>query len=159
MANANLLMMTDFRRMGCMMVKKSVSVATARCLLRSVMTLAIALLSVAAFGDDSWIADKIKAAESGSVDAQYELRECYYWWKGVVTDERETAKWYHKAAEEGNADAQFCLAACYATGEGAEKDEKEAVKWYRKVAERGQFEAHSQLDKLLSENPALREER
>ena len=71
----------------------------------------------------------------------------------------KAAKWFRETAEEGYSFAQFALGRCYAVGEGVEKDVKEAVKWYRKAAEQGNADAQKELDKLLSENPALREER
>ena len=63
------------------------------------------------------------------------------------------------SAEHGAANAQCELGRCYAEGEILAMDKIEALKWFRKAAEQGSPDARGEIDKLLSENPTLREER
>ena len=84
---------------------------------------------------------RIKAAEQGDVQAQYDLAVMYAKGQGMKKDDAEAVKWYRKAAEQGHADAQYHLGNAYAHGRGVAKDESEAVKWFRKAAEQGHAEA------------------
>jgi TPR repeat protein len=65
--------------------------------------------------------------------------------KGVLEDDKEAVKWYHKAANQGYADVQYNLAQMYRRGEGVLKDDKEAVKWYHKAADQGVAKAQYSL--------------
>ena len=47
-----------------------------------------------------------KAAEAGTMNAQFNLGSCYYNGHGVPKDEKEAVKWYTKAAEQGDEDAK-----------------------------------------------------
>ncbi len=59
-----------------------------------------------------------KLAEGGSVLAQSELGDRYYYGIGVPQDDKEAVKWYRKSAEQGSAKAQYNLGVMYANGEG-----------------------------------------
>lgn len=83
---------------------------------------------------------------------------CYAKGEGVTNDNVEALKWYRMSAEHGAANAQCELGRCYAKGEILAMDKIEALKWFRKAAEQGSPDARDELDKLLSENPTLREE-
>ncbi|HEX3719727.1 MAG TPA: tetratricopeptide repeat-containing serine protease family protein [Verrucomicrobiae bacterium] len=86
-----------------------------------------------------------KAAEQGSVYAQYNLGRWYDKGQGVSKDYVEAAKWYRKAAEQGDAIAQDFIGYYYCFGQGVTQDYVEAVKWYRKAAEQGNAEAQGHL--------------
>ena len=77
-----------------------------------------------------------KAAELGSILAQYHVGDIYYYGRTGYQDDSEAEKWYLKAAENGNVDAQYCLGNLYL---GSKKPEKnsEAAKWFYKAAESG----------------------
>ena len=79
-----------------------------------------------------------KAAELGSVDAQYCLGECYLYYV-VVQDRKKAVEWYSKAAEQGHIKAQSALGFCYYYGEGVEQSYEKAVKWYTKAAKQGDY--------------------
>ena len=87
------------------------------------------------------------------------LGRCYAKGEGVTKDNVEALKWYRMSAEHGAANAQCELGRCYAKGEILAMDKIEALKWFRKAAEQGSPDARGEIDKLLSENPTLREER
>lgn len=84
-------------------------------------------------------------AESGNVQAQYELARCYTEGKGVSEDMVKAATWYRKAAEKGHAKAQFYLGVCYFDGLGVKWNNTTAVEWFRKAAEQGDAMAQFNL--------------
>ena len=83
----------------------------------------------------------LSKAEDGDPDAMVSLGFMYADGKGVIEDDKESAKWWRKAAELGNAKAMVFLGVMYAYGKGVIEDDKEAVKWYRKAAELGDADA------------------
>jgi uncharacterized protein len=70
---------------------------------------------------------------------------------GVLTNHRETVKWWRKSAEQGLSQAQTSLGRMYSTGRGILRDYKEAVKWWRKSAEQGDSSAQYYLGKMYKE--------
>ena len=81
-----------------------------------------------------------ESANSGSVEAQYELGRRYESGDGVLRDSSEAAKWYLKTAEHGISDCNdykyaLKLGEIYKKGLGVTKDNDEAIKWYRKAVE------------------------
>ena len=50
-----------------------------------------------------------KAAEQGTVSAQYNLGICYEKGEGVTKDKAQAISWYRMAAERGNAKAKKAL--------------------------------------------------
>ena len=79
-----------------------------------------------------------KAAEHGSVDAQYCLGECYLCYI-VVQDRKKGVAWLSKAAEQGHIKAQSRLGFCYYYGKGVEQNYEKAVEWYTKAAKQGDY--------------------
>ena len=84
-------------------------------------------------------------AESGNVEAQLKLADCYYEGNGVKKDYVEAVKWLKGPAESGNIEAQLKLADCYYEGNGVERYYVEAVKWLKNPAESGNVEAQFKL--------------
>ena len=74
-------------------------------------------------------------AESGNVEAQYQLAVRYKKGQGVDQNDYETKEWYQKAAEQGHADAQYELGFMFYIGWCVDEDRTESAKWYRKAAE------------------------
>ena len=83
--------------------------------------------------------DLYKAAEQGSVSAQFTLAYRYSEGQGVSIDYEKAIKWYHKAAEQGYVGAQNNLGVMYLKGQGVPINYEEAIKWFYKAAERGMF--------------------
>lgn len=78
----------------------------------------------------------LRAAEAGSIDAQYKAAVMYYDGDGIPADKGEALRWFLKAAESGNVDAQFYAGTMYYKGEGTDVNMPEALKWYQKSAKR-----------------------
>lgn len=73
-------------------------------------------------------------AESGDVDAQFELGLLYYNGEEVQKNEVASTAWFRVAAEQGDKGAQYNLGIAYEKGTGVEADEREALKWFIKAA-------------------------
>ncbi len=86
-----------------------------------------------------------KAAEGGSVSAQFALGVVYHKGEGVTRNIKEAMSWFRKAANNGDSQAQYNLGLAFGLGEGVPRDYEEAVKWYRKAAEGGLAQAQSNL--------------
>lgn len=98
-----------------------------------------------------------KAAEQGSLDAQFLLGGMYYYGQGLKRDYAEAAAWFRKAAEQGNAVAQYYLGHIYSEGqEGVPKNYAEAVKWYRKSGEQGYAPAQSDLGGMYDKGQGVK---
>jgi len=91
------------------------------------------------------IEDLKAKAESGDVQAQFNLGSDYANGNGVGKNWGEAAGWYRKAAEQNDAKAQFALGNCYHFGLGVLKDEVEACKWYSLAAAQGNENAKANL--------------
>ena len=74
-------------------------------------------------------------AESGDVEAQFDLGMCYENGQGVTPNSTQAAEWFRKAAEHGNASAQYELGKMYVSGAGVVKDDIQAAKWLAKAAD------------------------
>ncbi len=83
------------------------------------------------------VADWLKAAEGGDVDAQYSAGECYYHGTGLPQDYGEAVHWLTKAAEQDDYDAQKLLMRCYLHGKGVPKDVAQAEMWFNKARQNG----------------------
>jgi TPR repeat protein len=86
-----------------------------------------------------------RAAEQGSVEAQYRLGSMYHDGDGVPHDYKEALKWWTKAAEQGDRAAQMAIALMYHTGDGVPQDYTEAAKWWTKAAQAGDLQAQHRL--------------
>ena len=91
----------------------------------------------------------LKAAELGSLEAQFKTGFRYMNGYGVPKNDTEAIKWFRKAAEKGHSSAQFYLALQYRYGKGIKKDYNEAFKWYQKSAEQGSKAAQKSLIELI----------
>ena len=76
-----------------------------------------------------YITKQIQAADQGDASAQFSLGVAYDNGIGVIEDDVEAARWFHKAADQGIAKAQYNLGVMYAKGEGVIEDYVEAYKW------------------------------
>jgi pentatricopeptide repeat protein len=65
----------------------------------------------------------VSQAESGDVDAQYELAQKYYNGDEVERNIEKALHWYTKAAEQGDSACQYALA-CHYCREGKYKKAK-----------------------------------
>ncbi|MDR1724873.1 MAG: sel1 repeat family protein [Bacteroidales bacterium] len=88
------------------------------------------------------------AAESGIVDAQYQLGRCYYEGLGVERNIPEALAWYNRAATKGYAPAQNALGKAYETGDFGQDDQVTAKKFYLLAANQGYAEAMYNYGKL-----------
>lgn len=68
--------------------------------------------------------ERVKTAERGDRQAQYELALAYETGDGVESDLEKAAKMYLRAAKKGHADAQANLGAMYQEGRGVKADTK-----------------------------------
>jgi|GEM_PF-4447580 TPR repeat protein len=89
--------------------------------------------------------DLLEAAESGDLQAQYELGAAFASGDGVPLNLQEAIHWYRQAAEKGHIAAQLNLGLAYSRGEGVAADPVEAVRWYRKAADQGDADAQFNL--------------
>ena len=76
-----------------------------------------------------------KAAESGDVEAQWNLGVAYANGDGIEENDEEALKWFLLAAELGYAEAQDTLGFLYSSGHGVPQDFEEALKWYQLAAD------------------------
>jgi len=91
-----------------------------------------------------------KAAQTGYVDAMYELGNLYLVGhdaaKLAPEPDHEAAIWYYRAAEGGHAQAQYHLGLLFLAGHGVIKDEELAMMWFKKAAAQGHVEAQRALE-------------
>ena len=88
---------------------------------------------------------KTKArAESGDVDAQYQLAKYYSSGKGTKKDDVEAVKWYRRVAAKNDARGQSMLGVMYTNARGVERNYCQAITWFRKAAARNS--AHAQYN-------------
>ena len=69
-------------------------------------------------------------AESGNVDAQYNIGMMYRYGEGVPQDPEAAAGWLRLAAEQGNSMAALMLGRVYSGGPGALDDNRLAYMWF-----------------------------
>lgn len=74
-----------------------------------------------------------KAADSGNLEAQFQLGTCYE----EIEDMDSAAHWYQIAAEIGHAEAMYRFGECLYHGFGIEEDLDEAFNWFLDSADRG----------------------
>ncbi len=79
-----------------------------------------------------------KAAEQDYAEAQSALGAFYWYGRGGLPEDAQTAvAWFRKAAVQGDPRAQYFLGLAHQRGLGAEHDDHAAFEWYRKSAEQG----------------------
>lgn len=105
----------------------------------------------------SRITDCYKAkAESGDINAQYNLGARFLGAKGVEPNEEIAVKWFKVAAEKGHTDAQRRLGNAYSIGAGGVAlDIKKAEYWWVKSAKAGNIEAEMLLGEKYFEGDGL----
>lgn len=94
-------------------------------------------------------------AESGHVEAQFNLGAIYEAGLGVSKDPEEAAGWYAQAAGKGHAKAQYNLGVMYAEGRGVPRDDARAATWMRKAAEQDHGKAQYNLGILYQTGRGL----
>jgi anti-anti-sigma factor len=94
---------------------------------------------------DEAITELTNRAESGDLDAIYELAWRKADGNGVAQDFTGALGLYEKAANEDHVQAQFELATCHAFGLGVHQDYGNAIPWYEKAAEQGHADAQYML--------------
>lgn len=91
-----------------------------------------------------------EVAESGSLNAQYELAKVLFKKSSHHFNLEESFVWFEKAAQQGKMEAQANLGLMYYYGDGIEKDLTKSEFWYTKSAEQGFANAQYALGVLLS---------
>lgn len=84
-------------------------------------------------------------AQQGNHIAQFDLGCVYDFGEGVLEDNWEAAKWYHKSAMQGYVLAQYNLALMYLNGEGVVRNARQAAWWFDKAAKQGNAKAQFHL--------------
>ena len=91
-----------------------------------------------------------KAAQAGSVVAQYDLGLAYFAGVGVKADPQQGLVWIKKAADQNLALAQYTLGLLYKTSkEGVPRDKEKARHWLKKAYENNHPHAESCLEGCL----------
>ncbi len=96
-----------------------------------------------------------KDAESGNVEAQYQLGWMYDYDINLPIDATKAMGWYRKAADQGHARAQLRLGMMYANGEGEPPDVAKAIKLFRKSAAQGDALAQLRLGMMYHEGESI----
>ncbi len=92
------------------------------------------------------ILDKIKLAQQGDVDEQFDVGMAYFTGKeGVKQNYEEALKWFTLAAENNDDVAQFVIGHIYYFGKGVTIDYEEAVKYFELSASQGNAKAQNML--------------
>ena len=103
-------------------------------------------LAVKAENLEPFMLDEVmRAAEQGSVEAQYNLGVMYDNGHGVPQNYTTAVKFYERAAEQGHAMAQSNLGVMYRNGRGVAQNYTTAVKFYERAAEQGYAMAQCNL--------------
>ncbi|MDH5325249.1 MAG: sel1 repeat family protein [Gammaproteobacteria bacterium] len=97
-------------------------------------------------------------AESGDVEAQYNLAMLLRQGQGVDQDYKGAAQWFRKAADQGLADAQFHLGNMYEFGLGVDQNFQYAAVWYEKAAKQGQPAAQTNLGVLYASGQGVKQD-
>jgi hypothetical protein len=109
------------------------------------------MLASAYQGDYIW-EDKFKKAlpkaESGNVDAQYDVGEMYEKGKGTDKNLSKAFEWYKKAAEQGDVKAAYRVGVAYLKGKGVNKNSDKAHKYLKQSANKGYARAQYYMGML-----------
>jgi TPR repeat protein len=89
-----------------------------------------------------------KAANSGHLNAQYNLAVTYYTGLGVERDESIAFTWFLRAAKSGLTEAQFAVGMMYAEGAGIGANVKKAKQFMKKVYRSGDLRALAYLNRF-----------
>ena len=88
-------------------------------------------------------------ADTGDVNAQYELGLRHARGDKIAADPATANGWFRKAAANGHAEAQLAFARALLTGNGTVKDRATALGWLRQASERGLRAAQLELGLTL----------
>ena len=91
------------------------------------------------------------AAESGDMQAQFEMGELYYHGERAERDLAEALKWYEQASVQGHPDAQYRLGLMHIDGEGVERNLPQAYIILKMAAVNGQDAAMDASDRLTEQ--------
>lgn len=89
-----------------------------------------------------------RAAESGDVEAQFELGQQYRKDARSFEDFKKAFFWTRKAAEQGMAKAQFVIADMYCSGSGVTQNYVYAYAWHYLAAKGGLPDAEEKMETL-----------
>lgn len=92
----------------------------------------------------------LRAAEQGSVEAQFLCGQMYQRGLAVEASDRQALAWYKRAAKQGFLHAQTSCASLYEEGKGTEMDLKRALYWYEQAAKQGSAEAQLKCGVMYS---------
>ena len=84
-------------------------------------------------------------AQSGDLDAMFEIAGAYLVGLGTPIDRPAALKWVHLAATKGHVQSQFSYGKVCLLGEIRPKDVKEAIRWFRLAAEKANPDAELSL--------------
>lgn len=96
------------------------------------------------------IPELIELAESGDVDAQYQLGVRYYDGIGVNMNWKLAADYFSLAADQGDPISQYNLGWMFHSGHGVELDYEKAAKYFLLAAEQGLVRAQFRLGLIYS---------
>jgi len=99
----------------------------------------------------------IKAADSGHIDALFEVAECYIFGYGVKKNKTKAFEYCKKSAELGHKYGQFELASFYNYGIECKctVNKCKALEWYKKAAEKGLIEAYYKIGIIYEEKKLI----
>lgn len=120
--------------------------------------------------------ERLKEAQQGSADAQFDVGAMYENGRGVSADRAQAMQWYRKAADQGHSraahalvrmqdnerrlsktqsqaeagdvESQYTLGTMYLTGTGTPADLKLAEQWLKRAAEKNHIKAQFKLGHL-----------
>ena len=119
--------------------------------LTTLLAICVCLVIGCGQGGEAKKFEKTKAkAEKGDAIAQTNLGLMYQEGKGVLEDDKEAVKWWHKAAYQGFPMAQRNLGAIYYRGDGVLKDYVTSEAWYSIAAANGMKRDKDSLAKLMT---------
>ena len=117
-----------------------------------ILMLVVAPIGAMAAGDYIW-EDKFQKAlpkaESGDLDAQYDVATMFERGRGTTRDEKIAASWYQKAADSGHVKSAYKLGYAYLKGRGVNKDFEEAYRWLKFASDKGYERAHFYLAEMM----------
>ncbi len=90
------------------------------------------------------LAWRLKAAETGDVEALYKAGEFYVYGLYELEKKRDwrtAVKWYQRAADKGHSRAMRGVAHAYLHGLGVSKNIETAVRWHKKAADLGDIDS------------------
>ncbi|MFA7028631.1 MAG: ATP-binding cassette domain-containing protein, partial [Sulfurovum sp.] len=100
-----------------------------------------------------------KSADSGNVNAMYQIAIMYRDGNGPKKDTSKHLEWLKKAAENGHVLSQLTLGNMYRDGIRVESDESEAFRWYEMAAKNNNLDAIYQVATMYREGKGVEENR